>query len=301
MAAQLGTRHVEAPVTRSMFIERWPEMVAQQGIPLSTPNEVAINEVARRLRADGMVVALSGEGADELFGGYEIPLSQARQFESARATIPTTSAERARFQLLGNAWIPPETWTAILTPDALAAVSGESLLFDRATGIFSEIADDRDAGEGTSVDAAMQSHLRFQRRVNLTGLLGRLDTATMLASVEGRTPLADARIASLAECLPMASKYVPAGDTHPARTKIALRDAFADVLPAAIVDRPKASFPLPFQTWIGDVAPVLRESSLAREIFTEAAIETVAARTGELWTLAWPMVNIALWGKRWWG
>jgi asparagine synthase (glutamine-hydrolysing) len=56
-------------------------MVQAMGVPLSTPNEVAINEVARRLRADGKIVTLSGEGADELFGGYEAVIRAAGEFE----------------------------------------------------------------------------------------------------------------------------------------------------------------------------------------------------------------------------
>ena len=47
----------------------------------------------------------------------------------------------------------------------------------------------------------LDAHLRMQRRVNLAGLLQRLDTATMLAGVEGRTPIADVRVAELAESL----------------------------------------------------------------------------------------------------
>ena len=81
------------------------------------------------------------------------------------------------------------------------------------------------------------------------------------------------------------------------RTKLALRRAFAGELPEEVVSRPKASFPLPFQEWVGDCAGVLRGSELCREVFTEAAIETVAAHAGKLWPLAWPMMNVAMWGR----
>ncbi|MFZ4576685.1 MAG: asparagine synthetase B family protein, partial [Phycisphaerales bacterium] len=62
VAAALATDHTEAPVTRELFIERWHAMTRASQIPMSTPNEVAINHVARTLRAAGNVVALSGEG-----------------------------------------------------------------------------------------------------------------------------------------------------------------------------------------------------------------------------------------------
>jgi asparagine synthase (glutamine-hydrolysing) len=54
MAKEVGSRHVEARVTREMFKERWASMVSRLGLPLSTPNEVAINEVARTLRSMGL-------------------------------------------------------------------------------------------------------------------------------------------------------------------------------------------------------------------------------------------------------
>jgi asparagine synthetase B (glutamine-hydrolysing) len=121
--------------------------------------------------------------------------------------------------------------------------------------------------------------------------------------VEGRVPFADAGVAALAESLPMDEKCaVLNGPGAPrAETKRALRTAFADLLPPEVVSRPKSSFPLPFQEWLADSTGVLRTSSFAREFFTEAAIETVAAEPARVWRLAWPMINVALWGRRWWG
>jgi asparagine synthase (glutamine-hydrolysing) len=84
-------------------------------------------------------------------------------------------------------------------------------------------------------------------------------------------------------------------------TKVVLREAFEVELPAEVVSREKASFPLPFQEWVGDGVGVLRESALAREVFSEAAIHAVTTQPAHAWRFAWPMVNIAMWGKVWWG
>jgi asparagine synthase (glutamine-hydrolysing) len=298
MAAALGSRHVEAPVTREMFQERWAEMVARMGIPLSTPNEIAINEVARRLRADGKVVALSGEGADELFGGYDGPLTEAARFEGigvgntdlSKATGQWRGVSGGAFQLLSNAWVAPAAKGQILQDRVWKGLEGDAALLD----VFERESEALRHRPGD--DSPLQAHLRFQRRVNLAGLLQRLDSATMLEGVEGRTPLADVEVRRLAESLPMALKFTP----RPLRTKIALREAFGADLPPEIVKRPKASFPLPFQEWMADQAGVLRESELIRELFTPAAIEVVASEPQRLWNMAWPMINLALWAKRWW-
>lgn len=307
-ADDLGTDHAEAHVTRELFAQRWPWMVEQLGTPLSTPNEVAIHAVAERLRADGCVVTLSGEGADELFAGYELPLASAARFiESGNPTVSP-----AQFELENACWIAPRLKQGIFQPEIWSALDGDEWLYDFAQREF-DAALDETAGQHT-----LETHLRMQRRINLTGLLQRLDTSTMLAGVEGRTPFADADIARLAGAIPMAMKFTlgdderapgsasgaesRAGGTAIAsrtRTKLILREAFEGQVPEYVLDRPKASFPLPFQQWVSDLTPVLAGSSFAREVFNPAAIRAVCERPSELWHLAWPMINIALWGKRW--
>lgn len=292
-AAHFKTVHREAPVSRELFTRRWPEMIEALGQPLSTPNEVAINEVARVLRAEGHVVALSGEGADELFAGYELPMRQASDWETSRsASIAPGVDDPGLFQLLANAWVRPADKAQILAPAFWRAAEQDAALGAWYSETFAAL-------RRTSDDEPLAAHLRFHRRVNLVGLLGRLDTATMLEGVEGRTPFADVRIAALADSIPMSMKYRPGAG--PEGTKIALRKAFAGQLPDAIVRRPKASFPLPFQGWTIDHAAALSRSPFAREIFTPAAVEHVARDPGKLWNLAWPMLNLALWGERWWG
>lgn len=309
-AAFLGTDHAEAIVTRESFADRWPWMIERLGVPLSTPNEVAIHAVASRLREDGCVVTISGEGADELFAGYEGPMHAAAEFVARRAAGHTTTGG-GRFELESNAWAPPAMKELLLTPAAWNAAGRDEPLLAMYDAEFRRAAFESTGDEDA---VALDAHLRFHRRVNLTGLLQRLDTATMLASVEGRTPFADVAVAELAESLPMRAKFAARalagvaaaggaveGDGFEVRTKIALRDAFRADLPPDIADRPKASFPLPFQAWVADHAGALRTSEFARSIFSEAVVEVVAQDPTRNWRLAWPMVNLALWGAHWWG
>lgn len=295
MADALGTTHTQAPVTRELFAERWVSMVERTGVPLSTPNEVAINEVARRLRADGMVVALSGEGADELFGGYDAPLAAAQTWHSG--SVGRTGRELARgasrLEMDLAAWIPTRVKASLLRAEIWRGIEQDAAL---ASSYEDEFAD---AMEEARDDSALQAHLAFQRRINLTGLLQRLDSATMLEGVEGRTPLADVRLAQLAAAMPMRDKYVEGRGV--AGTKIALREAFARDLPAAIVSRPKASFPLPFQDWMNEQVSVLASSESMRDLVRPDVLRGVIERPNETWRFAWPLINLALWTRRWWG
>lgn len=297
VAERIGVRHIEAPVTREMFAARWREMVGRMGVPLGTPNEVAINEVARTLRRAGNVVALSGEGADEFFGGYDTPLSMAK-FHVERG-----NDDPGMFQLNSAAWVPLGSKPGLMNEGWWRAAGRDEELIATYRAEFGAAADEaatEAVARGASVEA-LELHLRFQQRVNLVGLLQRLDTATMLESVEGRTPLADVAVRGLAWSLPMGMKFeetrVSEGESPVTRTKIALREAFGGALPREVVERSKASFSLPFQSWVADQGELIRGSAFLREVFTEAAIEAVAQRPKELWSLAWPMANLAMWGE----
>ncbi|MGE3110150.1 MAG: asparagine synthase (glutamine-hydrolyzing) [Phycisphaerales bacterium] len=319
MASHVGASHHEAAVDERLFGERWAEMVDAMGVPLGTPNEVAINHVARLLRSQGNVVALSGEGADELFGGYEEPMRLAWQFEQARRCGGGDGGgpDPGLHQLQSASWVPIEAKPAVLNESVWGGLEDDAALRGFYRAEFAAIEREVPRDDRDRPIEPLEAHLRFLRAVNLPGLLGRLDSATMLESVEGRTPFADRVIASLAESLPMRWKYQPAegrGDEAEGRdarvgtqtnrmsaSKRVLREAFASNVPESIVQRPKASFPVPFQRWMGAQAPRLRTSALARELFTKAAIERVAADPGSCWRAAWPMINLALWGERWWG
>jgi asparagine synthase (glutamine-hydrolysing) len=290
VAEHFGTRHAVATIDRERFSRDWPDMIARQKLPLSTPNEVAIHAVASRLREDGCKVTLSGEGADELFGGYDQPLLAARRFHRAHAVHEHPGV----FELTNAAWIPSESKGGLLRPDVWAELDDDAWLRHVYETEFDEAVDE--AGENASVDR-LQAHLRFQRRINLTGLLQRLDSATMLASVEGRTPIADVAVASLAESLPMTLKFQASDDAETVRTKVALREAFRPVLPEHVVERPKASFPLPFTRWMDGHEDIVRHSWLLREVLTGPAIEAIARTPNRAWNAAWPVINLAYWGE----
>lgn len=308
-AAAFGTRHSEAPVTPEHFIERWAWMVERLGVPLSTPNEVAIWTVADRLRRDGYVVTVSGEGADELFGGYEGPVKAAwacaERIAAAGLGAEHAAVAGAATELHECAWVPLEAWDAVLNEGVR---SERDWLSGWYAGEFAHAIDDVGGVYGVG------AHLRLHQRVNLVGLLQRLDTATMLAGVEGRTPFADREVMAFANALPVESRCrvtepvgvgattgggggAPGSPESLVETKINLREGFADDLPESVVRRPKASFPLPFQGWLAGATGALDQSPLARELFTDAARALVAQRPEELWRFAWPMVNLALWGR----
>ncbi|MCB9846577.1 MAG: asparagine synthase (glutamine-hydrolyzing) [Phycisphaeraceae bacterium] len=293
----LGSEHVEVPITGESFLGRWTELLALGGVPLSTPNQVAIFEVAAAMRSRGHIVTLSGEGADELFAGYVGPTLACLDF------VGTGQPDAGLFHVDANAWAPRSAKAALLAPTWASDAEDDRVLIETYRSLFDACVDPARA------DCGVLSHLRFQRGVNLEGLLRRLDAMTMLAGVEGRTPLADVEVARMADSLPVRRRFVDNSEAdwpaerraEAARSKVALRDAFAPELPEEIVRRPKASFPLPFEGWVSRLSGALRRSEFAREVFLPGALEVVSRDPSGLWRLSWPMINLAMWGDRWWG
>ncbi|MEM6672151.1 MAG: asparagine synthase (glutamine-hydrolyzing) [Planctomycetota bacterium] len=283
VAAHLGTVHTDVAVDRSTFVHEWEALVGHLLQPLSTPNEVALSETARAIRRSGAAVAISGEGADELFGGYDSALAAF----ATHGSLADPPIGPARFHLEATAWASPAAQDELLVPELASA---STFVIDTYERGYRECVDRiREGG------AALEAHLRLQRAFNLTALLERLDAATMRFGVEGRTPFADVVVASYADGLPMSSKFDVADDGA-IRSKIVLREAFGGVVPGAAGSRPKASFPIPFERWSASMSDRIGASPFLAELVQRPALEAVAAEPHKHWKLAWLFANLALFG-----
>jgi asparagine synthase (glutamine-hydrolysing) len=154
-ADQFGTKHHEVIVDESEYLAIATDLVVQRREPLSVPNEVLLYAMTREVREHNTVI-LSGEGADELFFGYD------RIFRWAARAPELDLREFDRLYSYGSA------------PD-------DDVLDD-------VLAPFRDRGQPIDVVAA------FFQVSHLHGLLRRLDNSTMRCSVEGRVPFVDYRL-----------------------------------------------------------------------------------------------------------
>ena len=287
MAEVLGLQTTEVSVneTTESPLARWRRMIRTLGVPLGTPNEIAINALAEAVRDAGVKVAISGEGADELLGGYEPVL---RVVSGIAATGP--SAEVAAAALLEIvSWISPARQGEVLSGPWVEAIGGRH-------GLLRETADAIESG-GSPADP--RSYLHWLQQVNLTGLLGRLNHAGMLASIEARPPFADRRVAETVARIATDDLFSVSSDPdRPAATKITLRRAFAGRLPEGILTRPKASFPTPFAPW---AIEMLEDSAVRDGLEPLLAAESMQALVTPGGTdsispmLAWPLANLGSW------
>jgi asparagine synthase (glutamine-hydrolysing) len=164
-------------------------------------------------------VALSGESADEIFGGY-------RHFHDA--TVQQTDA--FPWIALGET----EATSEILTPALSSAVDLDTYLHDRYTEAVREVAS-LDGEDDFTHRMRVMSYLHLTRFVRI--LLDRKDRMSMAVGLEVRVPYCDHRLVEYVYNTPWSLK------TYDGREKSLLRGAAGDVLPASVAQRIKSPYP----------------------------------------------------------
>jgi asparagine synthase (glutamine-hydrolysing) len=302
----------------------WQGLVRLNGLPMTTPNEVPIYLLSKHLRQD-YTVALSGEGADEVFGGYTIAYFSGNDYDRAhREPQPEsgwTEVDRALMRAYGQAHLPDLTRQHFLLNSWMSGADKRRWLHadvvqfldqDRAMnayydGLFNA------HPQMSTMDRIMHAHLR----VNLEGLLLRVDSSSMAASVEVRVPFTDHRLVELAFSLPDAYRLDwrnPAAreagrhlnvseivQQDLLESKRVLRRAYAGKVPDDIMNRSKMSFPVPVFDWMGDwMKPLTKEiisaSPLRNSLFNPAVINAWLDDKRPISPVKlWPVLNLCLW------
>ena len=271
-----------------------------------------VSELASR----DVKVALSGEGGDELFGGYHTyaadllaervgglaplarPLVERLPSSNAKASLDY----RAK-RFVGAAELPPlerhHAWKEIFSPDARAALvaperRGRLDPVDLLRARFRE-------SDGAELLARLQD---FDRAIYLADdLLVKTDRASMAHSLEARVPYLDPVVAELALALPTRLKV------RGLAKKRLLRRAVAPLLPRSIVHGRKRGFSIPAAAWLrGELEPFAREvlspDTVRRQGFFQPQAVTrliddhVSGRE-DLSRQLWGLLSFALWHERW--
>ncbi|MDA8206055.1 MAG: asparagine synthase (glutamine-hydrolyzing) [Thermaerobacter sp.] len=253
-ARLLNTRHHEVRITAEEYRDNLEDIIAAQEDPVADPSAPALYFLAREARRH-VTVVLSGEGADELFAGYPIYAEPAalRPFEYlpggirralGRAAVNLPPQLKGRGYLMrgsqpleeryvGNAKIFMENEKAELAPWVPESAREP---YWAVTRPFFEAARDLDP------IAQMQT---LDGYTWLPGdILMKADKMSMAHSLELRVPFLDLAVFELAATIPARMKV------GQGTTKLALRQAMAQILPAQVARRPKLGFPIPIRHWL---------------------------------------------------
>ncbi|WP_436495658.1 asparagine synthase (glutamine-hydrolyzing) [Actinokineospora sp. HUAS TT18] len=253
-AAAIGVKHVVRTVSPQEMMDALPLIVWYLDDPVADPALVPLWFIAREARKHVKVV-LSGEGADELFGGYTIyrePLSLA-PFErvpgSLRRILGKVSTKipegtRGKDLLRRGALSLEERYygnARIFRDDQLRKVLRT---FDTGVG-------HADITAGPYRDSRAWDPVTRMQHVDLyTWLRGdilvKADKMTMANSLELRVPFLDPEVFKVAAEVPLDQKITKE------TTKFALRQALRKVVPAHVLNRRKLGFPVPIRLWLRD-------------------------------------------------
>ncbi|SEH75324.1 asparagine synthase (glutamine-hydrolysing) [Mycolicibacterium rutilum] len=299
-AEAIGARHVTKVVGQEEFVAALPEIVWYLDEPVADPALVPLFFIAREARKHVKVV-LSGEGADELFGGYTIyrePLSL-KPFEYlprplrrslGKASRPLPEGMRGKSLLHRGSLTLEERYYGNARSFSDAQLRAVLPGFREEWTHTDVTAPVYEASKGWDPVARMQHIDLFTW---LRGdILVKADKMTMANSLELRVPFLDPEVFAVASRLPYDQKITRA------TTKFALRRALEPIVPAHVLNRPKLGFPVPIRHWLRagellDWAHSMVGSSQAGHLIDLAAVRTMldehrdgaADHSRRLWTV----------------
>jgi len=249
VSRRFRTGHHRVTVLPTDFRDRWADLTWHRDAPISEPADIAVARLAQTARQHVKVV-LSGEGSDELFGGY--PKYRYANLTGRAGAVPAPlrlralrSAERALPANRAKLRIAVRAMTATTSADRMATwfapftdYECDQLLGTRSTASPHEFVGHRDG-------------IDLMGRMDLAGwlpdnLLERGDRMSMSESLELRPPFLDHRLVEDAFRLPSSVKV------HGGATKWVLKQVAIRYLPSEIVTRPKVGFRVPLDRWFRD-------------------------------------------------
>jgi asparagine synthase (glutamine-hydrolysing) len=273
VAAYLGTEHQLMPVTGQDALDLVPSLAAIFDEPFADVSQLPAALLCKLARRE-VTVALSGEGGDEIFGGYNRYTYAAETFQRLDRIPRQLRPALGRILSLPR----PAIWdrmAAILSP-ALPRTARHRLAGEKVGKVVALLTREGTAERYRSLVSAWAdpAHLLLNPEVTSwdpidaaladsdpADLMGRLlladqltylpgdqltraDRVSMAASLELRVPLLDHRVVELSWQLPMGLKI------QPGRGKDILRKVLYRYVPADIVERPKVGFSVPLARWL---------------------------------------------------
>lgn len=314
IAKRFSTRHTEIKLTAKDFLSLVPEALDAMDHPGGDgPNTYVVSKVTRE---QGVKMALSGLGGDELFAGYAI-FKQATALLDKRWVMSFPMFMRSMAGAAYRATKPGvASWktTAILTQDYLdlehAYPFSRLTLSDRTIG---ELLSDRRLSKNRvkqalgialnpSSPAFALPYLSQVSWAEITTymqnvLLRDTDQMSMAHALEVRVPFLDHRLVSYA-------LGVPDRDKYPHTPKKLLTDALGSLLPPEIIDRKKMGFTLPWEHWMKNELRSWCEDALqslgAREEFNQKGVIALWNRFLNndpmvTWSRVWHLVALSHW------
>jgi len=314
VSSQFGTQHSEFDLSASADLVDAIERIAYYSDePGADAGALPLWFLAQMTSRD-VTVVLTGEGADELFGGYltykadrycamarKIP-AQLRKTALAFAMHLPVSDEKISFEykvkrFLQGSLLSPELAHVFWNGTFSEAEKRRLFLFADSGPLATVLA-------GMGDGCGLQRYLDFDQRYYLPDdILYKVDRISMAHSLEVRPPFLDPRIVDFAASLPERFKL------QGSHSKYVLRRLMRDKLPGVVLRRPKIGFDVPIHEWLrGVLRPLLldtlsQEAVSATRLFHWPAVkQQISAhleRRANLGYHLWGLMILLIWMKQW--
>ncbi len=315
VARTLGTDHHEVIIGMDDVFETLPDLIWHEDEPLTWPSSVALYFVSK-LASEQVKVVLTGEGSDELFGGYERYRANLVNEKYGRmyGVLPEWFRAGMRNSIANSRLLRASIRRKLGHTFAGRNPRVESLFLDNFYCAFSEADEDRLLERRPeSIYASYMSYwnarsdapllprmLYADQKTYLVELLMKQDQMSMACSIESRVPFLDHHFAEFAMSIPDDLKI--RGTTQ----KYVLKKAVEGLLPNEIIHRKKMGFPTPIRQWLREPrAEPLFDALRARDgllaEYVEGAelnqlIERHRSGLVDATDRLWRLLNLQIWG-----
>jgi asparagine synthase (glutamine-hydrolysing) len=311
VARHIGTEHHDAVVRpdAAALVER---LVHHYDEPFGDSSALPTYLVAREARRH-VTVALNGDGGDEVFAGYDrfhaalladrIPGPLRALIRRAALRLPHGAGSPrtlGRARRFADKAVRPElervaAWSSFFDLPEIRALAGPAA----ADGVLTSYRETLDRARGSS----LLSRLLYlnARTYLLDDLLPKMDRMSMAHGLETRSPFLDRALVEYVATLP--DEFKRAGR----RGKVVLKKAVADLLPPAILERPKQGFGVPLGAWFrGELRPMVEDVLLdhprlagrLRVDGIRALWDDHVARRADHGQQLWALLTLELWMRK---
>jgi asparagine synthase (glutamine-hydrolysing) len=314
VARTLGTDHHEISIGMDQFFDRLPELIWHEDKPITWPSSVSLYFVSK-LASEQVKVVLTGEGSDELFGGYEryrwnmLNQKYARMYGvlpgGLRAWVRNGIASTKLLQAsarrkIGHTFIGRDSSVESMFLDnfycAFSASALKSLLQDGGSTYDHYLS----YWNSRPQSPLLPRMLYADQKTYLVELLMKQDRMSMACSIESRVPFLDHHFLEFAMSIPDHLKI------RGATQKYILKKAVEDLLPPEIIHRKKMGFPTPLRQWLMEPrAEALIDRLRKRDGLLAAYLDRTELdrlieqhRTGliDATDRLWRLLNLQMWG-----
>lgn len=254
LADKLGIKNESKIIKKDEYLDAIPKIMYHLDEPTSDPAAISLYFVAKLASRD-LKVVLSGEGADEFFGGYnyyreevdykfynKIPYGIRHAIGKVAGLFPEVRGFNflvRRGEKLENSYIGVNRNFSEKMARKVLRKNYELKAIDVTKNVYNEFKD------YSNIDKMQAIDINFWL---MKDILLKADRMTMASSIEGRVPFIDKEVFSVASKLPFDYKVTKEN------TKVALREAARKVIPTDAYKKKKLGFPVPIREWIKDGA-----------------------------------------------